>query len=162
MGSATFVTVVTLLTALLAAVPAWSAESPTLDESVAAIEHASKEPDGDRVVVGHISRELRMAAGTLRAERATTGVRWGDVLIANRLSQASGLPFEAIVAEFQTGKTWEDVARAHGVNVEQLINDVLRSQAAIENRSEDKPARPDLNRPLPPAPGGGGLNRGRR
>src|SRR5204862_469539 len=66
--------------------PAVAEPSPPLAERAAAIEAAAEEPDGERVVLGHLSRTLGMSAEALRAQRAQTGLGWGDLLIANRLS----------------------------------------------------------------------------
>ena len=75
---------------------AWSAD--VLSESVAAIERASTEPDGTRVVVGHISRKLGVSVETLRQERAQTGLGWGDLLLAHRLAKLTGGTVDQITA----------------------------------------------------------------
>src|SRR5690349_717536 len=59
---------------------------PTLAQCAAAIDTAAAEPDGERVVLGHLSRKLRVSAETLRSQRMQTGLGWGELLIANRLS----------------------------------------------------------------------------
>jgi hypothetical protein len=62
--------VLALALAAMAAV-AMRAEAATLAELAAAIDRVATEPDGDRVVVGHISQTLATSAETLRADRAT-------------------------------------------------------------------------------------------
>src|SRR5205814_1251801 len=57
--------------------PAVAEPSVTLAERAAAIEAAAEEPDGERVVLGHLSRKLGMSAEALRAQRAQTGLGWG-------------------------------------------------------------------------------------
>ena len=96
--------VLIVLAVALGTGPAWSADPPSLEERAAAIERVSKEPDGDRVVVGHISRKLGIPVETLRTQRTQTGFGWGELLIANRLSSAKGLTFDQVVAEFRSGK----------------------------------------------------------
>src|SRR5262252_4869310 len=57
------------LTIAVAASPvnvAQSADEPALEASAAAIESAAQQPDGDRVVVGHLSRKLGLSAEVLR------------------------------------------------------------------------------------------------
>lgn len=115
-----------------------SAGPLTLDECAAAIEAASAEPEGTRIVVGHISRKLRISVETLRAQRETTGLGWGDLLIAYRVSTETGLAVENIAAEFRGGKTWTELASQHRVDVEALAAFVRQSQEAIEQRSEDR------------------------
>jgi len=114
------------------------APPPTLAERAAAIERTAGEPDGERVVLGHLSRRLNMSAETLRAQRAQMGLGWGDLFIANRLALETQTPFETLVAEMRGGQDWESVARAHGADLERLQTDVRTSEEAVEQRSEDK------------------------
>ena len=131
--------VATALTLALGGGPAWSANPPTLDERAAAIERVSTQPDGARVVIGHISRKLRTPSDTLKTQREQTGLNWGELLIANRLSKEKGLTFDQVVAEFQSGKSWEQIARDHHVDSERLDDDIQRSQEVVERREEDRP-----------------------
>lgn len=114
------------------------AAPPTLADRAAAIERTAAEPDGERVVLGHLSRKLSMSAETLRAQRAQTGLGWGDLLIANRLALETHASFETLVAEMRGGQDWESVARAHGADLERLQTDMRASEEAVEQRSEDK------------------------
>ena len=116
----------------------WGADPPTLEELAAAIERARTGPDGERVVVGHISRKLAVSAEALRAQRTRTGLSWGEFLIANLLSQATKLTVEQVVVEFKGGKGWADIAHHHNVNLDQLRNEVRQAQQAMEQRSEDR------------------------
>jgi hypothetical protein len=141
------------------------ADPPTLEERAAAIERASNEPDGVRVVVGHISRELRLDAETLRAQRAQTGLGWGDILIANRLAREAGLPFDQIAAKLQSGKRWAEIATAHHADLDRLSRAVERSQEVVEQREEDKAPHGDVGgAPAQSGAGrhGGGAGRNRR
>jgi hypothetical protein len=114
------------------------AAPPTLADRAAAIERTAGEPDGERVVLGHLSRRLNMSAETLRAQRAQTGLGWGDLLIANRLALETHASFETLIGEMRGGLDWEGVARAHGVDLERLQTDMRASEEAVEQRSENK------------------------
>ncbi len=122
---------------LLWAGAAWSADA--LSESAAAIERASTEPDGTRVVVGHISRKLGVSVETLRRERAETGLGWGDLLLAHRLAKLTGGTVDQITAESRTGKTWDEIARTHDVDSAKLLADLQHSLDAIEKKADDRP-----------------------
>jgi hypothetical protein len=98
----------------------------------------STERDGARVVVGHLSRKLRMPVDDLQTQRKQTGLGWGEILIANLMSRTARLTFDEIVGEFRSGKSWEGIARDHHVNLEKLADDVDRSQEIVEQREEDK------------------------
>lgn len=142
--------------ALLSAGTAWSADAPSLEERAAAIERASMGPDGSRVVLGHISRKLGIPVETLRAQREQTGLGWGELLIAHRLSRETRLPFSEVVTELQSGKGWAQVATQHNVDLGRLIADVRPSQEVIEQRAEDHAGRPDPRQYLEPSGPGGG------
>lgn len=146
------VSMLVALTLVLGVGPAWSANPPTLEERAAAIERVSTEPDGARVVIGHLSRKLRIPSDTLQTQRKQTGLGWGELLIVNRLSKEKGLTFDEVVAEFRSGKSWEAIAREHQVDLGQLDDDVRRSQEVVERRSEDKPPPPmgDTSQSRPP------------
>ena len=116
----------------------WGADPPTLEELAAAIERVRTGPDGERVVVGHISRKLAVSAEVLRAQHAQTRLGWGEILIANLLSQATKLTLDQVVVEFKSGKGWADIARHHNVGLDQLVKEVQQSQQAMEQRSEDR------------------------
>ena len=126
------------ITVFLAVALTWGADSPTLEELAAAIERVRTGPDGDRVVVGHISRKLGLSVEVLRTQQAQTRLGWGELLIANLLSQATKLTVDKVVAEFRGGVGWADIARHHKANLDQLINDVQQSQRAMEQRAEDR------------------------
>jgi hypothetical protein len=139
--------------------PVRAAEAPTLEDRASAIERASTLPDGVRVVLGHLSRKLELSAETLRADRTKTGLGWGELLIAHRLSRSTGVPVDQIATEFRSGKTWEAIARDHHVDLGALVQLVRHSQDVIEQRSDDKAPHAIESAPLR-GQGGGGSGRG--
>ena len=135
--------VVSSLVLVLCAIgSAWGADPPTLEELSAGIEKVRSGPDGERVVVGHISRKLDMSVDSLRTQRAQTALSWGDLLIANLLSKGTKVSVDTLAAEFKSGTKWEDIARRHKARLDELIDEVRVSQQAMEQRAEDRaPAR---------------------
>jgi hypothetical protein len=141
---------------VLLAGPTWGADAPTLEDRAAAFDRASKEPDGDRIVVGHISRALGVSVEKLRAQHTQSGLGWGDLLIAHRIAKAASSSVDDIVAESRNGKSWDAIARDRNVDVQRLVADVQRSQDAVEQRADDKGKPPPAeigNRPEGPRPG---------
>ena len=126
---------------VLGALPAWAA-GPTLAERAAGIERASNAPDGYRVVVGHISREVGLPAEVLRAQRLRSGFDWGAIFIANRVAKETGLTFDEVVAAYRGGQSWEAIASEHKLDLEKLVGAVARTQTIVERRAEDKAPPP--------------------
>jgi hypothetical protein len=148
------------LVVILVVPPVSRADGLTLEECSAAIERVSTEPDGVRVVVGHLSRKLGISVDTLRTQRMQTGLGWGDLLIANRLSTETGVGLDQIVGELRNGKHSAEIAGDHKVDVTRLTTDVQESQDIIEHRSEDQ--TPHTNTLTGPAGRSGGGGRGHR
>ena len=148
-------TLLGLVLVLAGAAPVPAQDAVTLAERAAAIERASTAPDGFRVVVGHVSRELSIPVDVLRGQRMQTGLDWGSLLIANRLAKEARLTFEQVVAESRGGKTWEDIARGHNVDLTKLTGAVANTQSVVERRAEDK-APPPMEWKSSAPPGSGG------
>jgi hypothetical protein len=151
-----------LLAFAVAAAPGSAADGPTLEERAAAIEAASAEPDGMRVVLGHISRKLGIPVENLKTEHAQTGLNWGQLLVAHDVAREAGLAVEAVTAQFRLGKNWADIASDLHVDLARLTAEVQQSQEAIEQRSEDRARTggPPSSGPRPAK--GGGKGSGRR
>ncbi len=143
------------ITVFLAVGLTFGADPPTLEELAAAIDRVRTGPDGERVVAGHVSRKLAVSVEVLRAQRARTGLDWGDLLIANLLCKTKEPTVDHVAAELKGGAGWADIARRHNVNLDQLRNEVQQSQQAMEQRSEDRapPRSSDTqSSPAPTAP----------
>ena len=141
---------ITLVVAVIAA-----AQAPTLADRAAAIDRVLTEREGYRVVVGHISRELGIGVDILRAQQAQTGLTWGELLIAHRLSREAKVGFEQIAGGYRSGKSWEDLAREHAADLAKITAAIQRSQTIVEQRGEDKAPPPMQGTPSVAPPGGG-------
>ncbi len=149
---------VTLALVIAAAAPVWGQTPATLADHAAAIERASTAPDGFRVVVGHISRELGIPVDELRTQRLRSGLDWGAIFIGNRIAKETGLTFDEVVAAYRGGKTWEDIVREHKVDLGKLVAAVQRTQGVVERRAEDKAPPPmEWKSTAPPGTGMGGF-----
>jgi hypothetical protein len=135
-----------------------AAQAPTLAERAAAIDHVLKEREGQRVVVGHMSRELGVDAETLRAQQTRTGLTWGELLIAHRVARAAQLDLDQIVAEFRRSVSWEDVIHAHGVDLQRITTLIERSETTMEAHGDDRAPR-STAAPPSSTPRGGGRRR---
>lgn len=112
---------------------AWGAEE--IEEHAAAITRAAATAEGERAVVRHLSQELDIPASDLEAQRRQTKLGWGELLIAHRLAQRTGLPFEQVVEQFRSGKGWGRIAKDHGVSLGELVSEVKESRHAVEGQA---------------------------
>lgn len=110
----------------------------TVQDSVTAIDRAA-----DQAVAQRLAKTLGMDASTLQTQRSQTKLGWGDLVVANRLAQATGFSFTKIVDEFQSAKAWEPVVQDHGADLGKLIGDTKQPRAALEaaEKPREAPAR---------------------
>lgn len=148
-----------------------------LDEHAKAMNRVAQTPEGEQRVIEHLSRELNVPAATLRAQREQSKLGWGELSIAYRLSQKTGVPVNQLIAERKSGKGWGAIAKEHNVKLGPLLSEVKKSDHALkaeaekvgkheEAEKEDKAVKAEKERERPGrgsgGPGGGvGKGRGR-
>ncbi len=162
--------------ALLGAPPplAWGADpAAELNDHARWINRMAQGREGEQRVVEHLSRELNVPTATLRAQREQSKLGWGELSIAYRLSQKTGVPVSQLISEHKSGKGWGVIAKAHNVNLGGVVGEAKESARALEAKAQkgkkgdegDKAGPPDVERGRgaggPPDLGGGpGTGRG--
>ena len=87
-------------------------------------------------VLTRISDETGVPVDTLQAERADTGLGYGELENAHLLADASGQSFDDIVAMHQAGEGWGKIAHDNGLNLGRIISNAHRSdQAALHSQN---------------------------
>src|SRR5438477_7043361 len=81
-------------------------------------------------VLTRISDETGVPVDTLQAERASTGLGYGELENAHLLANASGQSFDDIVAMHQAGEGWGKIAHDNGLNLGRIVSDAHRSDQA--------------------------------
>jgi hypothetical protein len=81
-------------------------------------------------VFTRISNETGVPVATLQAERASTGLGWGELEKANLLANASGKSFNDIVAMHKAGEGWGEIAHDNGLNLGKVVSEAHRSDKA--------------------------------
>src|SRR5206468_9463591 len=81
-------------------------------------------------VVTRISDETGVPVDTLQAQRASTGLGWGELENAHLLANASGQSFNDIVAIHTGGEGWGKIAHDNGLNLGRIVSDAHRSTQA--------------------------------
>jgi hypothetical protein len=83
-------------------------------------------------VLTRISDETGVPVDTLQAERASTGLGYGELENAHLLANESGQSFDDIVAMHQAGEGWGKIAHDNGLNLGRIVSNAHRSsQAAL-------------------------------
>lgn len=70
-----------------------------------------------------------VAATTLEQQKARTGLSFGDLYVAHALSLATRKKFDTIAAMKIGGKSWSQIARAHGVSLKgstELLKEMMK------------------------------------
>jgi hypothetical protein len=81
-------------------------------------------------VLTRISDETGVPIDTLQAERASTGLGYGELENAHLLANASGQSFDDIVAMHRAGEGWGKIAHDNGLNLGRLVSNAHRSSHA--------------------------------
>jgi hypothetical protein len=83
-------------------------------------------------VLTRISDETGVPVDTSQAERASTGLGYGELENAHLLANVSGQSFDDILAMHQAGEGWGKIAHDNGLNLGRIVSDAHRStQAAL-------------------------------
>ena len=77
-----------------------------------------------------ISEQTGIPVATLQAERASTGLGWGELENAHLLANASGQSFDSLVALHQAGEGWGKIAHDNGLNLGRIVSAAHRSSQA--------------------------------
>lgn len=80
-----------------------------------------------------ISEETGVPVDTLQAERASTGLGWGELEKAHLLANASGKSFDDIVATHKAGEGWGKIAHDNGLNLGKIVSSARRSDRAASH-----------------------------
>jgi len=84
-------------------------------------------------VLTRISDETGIPVDTLQAERASTGLGWGELEKANLLANASGKSFDDIVAMHKAGEGWGKIAHDNGLNLGTVVSNARQSDHAASH-----------------------------
>lgn len=100
---------------------------------------------GDNLM--RISDATGVPVETLQAQRATTGLGYGELETANLLANASGQSFDTIVARHQAGEGWGKIAQDYGFKLGDVVSAAHRSdQATLHARRGHGKGKPEFVR----------------
>ncbi len=84
-------------------------------------------------ILTRISDETGIPVDTLQAERASTGLGYGELETAHLLANASGQNFDDIVAMHKVGEGWGKIAHDNGLNLGKIVSSAHRSDRAASH-----------------------------
>lgn len=99
-----------------------SQENPALATAITRLD--AKAPvtvEGWSLLVTAVSWQTKVPAETLKKQRATTGLTYGQLLVANSLAAASGKSFDRILALRSTSPNWSQLAARLHINIESIV-----------------------------------------
>ncbi len=131
----TQIVVAGLSLALVVGAPSLSAADAKadLEKSVAALDEASKKPEGHARVLERISKDTGVPVKTLEEQRDKSGLGFGGLFIANALAKETGKTFDQIVALHKDGKGWGEIAKENNVKLGPIVSQAKRAEKATEH-----------------------------
>ena len=108
-----------------------SAEYAPLRKSIIELDSkAGTEVEGWTLITAAVSWQTKVPANTLKQQHSSTGLTFGELLIANSLAAGSNNSFESILAMKQKAKSWSDLAKQLKINPDSIV---ARARAATES-----------------------------
>src|SRR5262245_60911748 len=95
-----------------------------LDDAAAAVDRATATPQAEAASVDRMAKFLGTTPETLRAERASTKLGWGDLFVSHRIATRGGHPIDKVFSARRTGAPWGTIAEEAGVQPDLLVGDV--------------------------------------
>lgn len=101
-----------------------------LRAAAAAVNQEAREPEGRQRVTTALAALFDLSADTIEAQRATTGLGFGEIAIAHAIAEATGgaRTFRQIVAMKESGLGWGQVVHAlsnEGLIAEERLGEVV-------------------------------------
>lgn len=139
--------------ALIFATAGWAQTSPSsagqskkeekrLEREARKLDREAAQAQGADRVFARMSEELGIPVETLKQQKESSKLGFGDLFIADSLAKATGKTFEELLAEFQGGKGWGQIANANNVRLGEIISQAKRNANAVEaaRRNEERQA----------------------
>src|SRR5262245_51468343 len=110
--------------ALLVLLPSVAGAQDRLDAVAAAVDRATTTPQTEAASVDRMAKFLGTTPETLRAERASTKLGWGDLFVSHRIATRGGHPIDKVFGARRSGAPWGTIAEEAGVQPDLLVGDV--------------------------------------
>ncbi|HZA53899.1 MAG TPA: hypothetical protein VE616_06600 [Candidatus Udaeobacter sp.] len=112
---------------------------------IQAINRYVEQQNGERPVVEALAYELRLTLQSVLQERHQLRVGYAQYAALRGVSYLGRLLLKRILAEYQRGRPWSEIAQANGTRVNELtvwLNNVLRTTQDTVRQSRNQQLRP--------------------
>ncbi|MBI3875042.1 MAG: hypothetical protein HY300_03585, partial [Verrucomicrobia bacterium] len=114
-------------------------EQKAVAQAVSKVNAAAKE--GEALVLARITKETGVASPLLLEMREKSKLGMGELFIAAEIAASSGKTFAEVVAEFQAGKGWGEIAAESHVALGAIVSQAETVAAAINSEARSRVAR---------------------
>jgi hypothetical protein len=101
-----------------------------LDHAITDLNGTARLPYAKWSMYAVIALQTDVVIEKLMADRKTTGLGYGELLVAESLAGATGKPVSVVVAQKQQSESWAQVAKQNGINPGSLTG---RLHAAMDS-----------------------------
>ncbi len=108
-------------------------DNADLNKEINQLNDTAKTLDGQKRVLEKISQATGVPATTLEAERKSSKLGFGELMIAHLLATSSGKTYDQILNEFKSGKGWGQIAKDNKVKLGGLVSKAHESAQGAEH-----------------------------
>src|SRR5262245_234506 len=110
--------------ALLVLLPSVAGAQDRLDAVASAVDRATATSQTEAASVDRMAKFLGTTPETLRGERASTKLGWGDLFVSHRIATRGGHPIDKVFGARRSGAPWGTIAEEAGVQPDLIVSDV--------------------------------------
>ncbi len=132
-----------------------------LNQQINQLNDTAKTLDGQKRVLDKISKATGVASTTLEAERKSSKLGFGELMIAHLLATSTGKTFDQILNEFKSGKGWGKIANDNNVKLGGLVSKAHESAEGAEHAKGQDGDHGPGNHGKPGGKGGNGGGHGK-
>ena len=139
-------TFILLISSLLCAGVAYADDEAALHQAIAALNAKANDQVSSDMVATSVAQETGVPVKTVKQQMSSTHLSYGDLLVADSLSAASGKSLAEIQAAHAKGKGWTQIAKDLSISSKSLVNRARHAKQTVEFTQNTSQKRGDSNR----------------
>jgi len=137
-------------------------ENPKLTKALADLDsQAGTVVQGYSLIMEAVALQTRIPATKIRAQRSATGMSFGDLLVANSLTEGSGKSLNEILSMRAKSGAWDPLAKKLSIDMNSIIAQTRAATESVRyaesrnnrNREQNKHDNSSIRRNSGPLPG---------